>query len=149
MIARYLLDTNLLVYPHDPAEPVKAARALAVLSRVNLARSAALPAQALSELASVALRKLKPRIEPSAVEAQVEHLRRMVPVLPLLPKTIVEAVRVVRAHGFSYYDAQIWAVAKLGRIDAILSEDFNVGAVVEGVTFINPFDPTFAVDSLE
>jgi predicted nucleic acid-binding protein len=113
---------------------VKAARALAVLSHVNRARSAALPAQALAEFASVALRKLKPRIEPSSVEAQVEHLRRMFPVLPLVPEVIVEAVRGVRDHGFSYYDAQIWAVAKLGRVGAILSEDFNVGAVIEGVT---------------
>jgi predicted nucleic acid-binding protein len=50
---RYLIDTNLLVYPHDLTEPAKAERASAVLLRVSEAQSAALPAQSLAEFANV------------------------------------------------------------------------------------------------
>lgn len=56
MSLRYLIDTNVLIYPHDGSEPVKSARAIAVLSHVNAAQSAALPVQVLAEFASVALR---------------------------------------------------------------------------------------------
>ena len=49
MAARYLLDTNLLVYALDRRESVKRDRAREVLRRVGGAGSAALPAQALSE----------------------------------------------------------------------------------------------------
>ena len=43
----------------------------------------------------------------------------------------------------SYWDAQIWATAKLAGLVAVLSEDFNSGATIEGVTFANPFAPEF------
>jgi predicted nucleic acid-binding protein len=49
----------------------------------------------------------------------------------------------VRKHLLSYYDAQIWAVARLGQVDVVLSEDFNPGAVLDGVAFANSLDPTF------
>jgi hypothetical protein len=40
----------------------------------------------------------------------------------------------------SYYEAQIWAVARLGQVGVILSEDFNPCAVLDGVSFTNPQD---------
>jgi predicted nucleic acid-binding protein len=43
----------------------------------------------------------------------------------------------------SYYDAQIWASARLNQIPTVFSEDFASGSTVEGVTFINPFDKDF------
>lgn len=149
MSQRYLVDTNLLIYPHNVAEPAKSARAVAVLAHVNASRSGTLAAQVLAEFANVALKKLKPPMETDAVYAQVERLMRMFPVLPLTPAVVLEAVRGVRDHRLSYYDAQIWAVAKLNQVEAILSEDFNAGAAIEGVTFINPFAPTFVVQNLE
>lgn len=148
MSLRYLIDANLLIYPHDPKEPAKAARAAAVLARVSEAQNAALPAQALAEFASVGLKKLKPPLEPDAVHAQIARLTRMFPVLPLTSAVVLEAVRGVRERRFSYYDAQIWAVARLSQIPNILSEDFNAGSVIEGVTFVDPFEPAFVVETL-
>lgn len=145
---RYLLDTNVLIYPHQAGDPAKSERALAVLAQLGAAQNAALPAQALAEFANVALKKLRPPMAPSLALAQVERLVRTFPVLPLSPATVLEAIRGVRDHGLSYYDAQIWAVAKLGQIETILSEDFNTGAVIEGVAFTNPFAPSFSVDDL-
>jgi predicted nucleic acid-binding protein len=72
----------------------------------------------------------------------------MFPVLPLTPAVVLEAVRGVRDHLFSYYDAQIWALARLNQIGAVLSEDFSAGAVIEGVRFIDPFSRTFDVEEL-
>jgi predicted nucleic acid-binding protein len=148
MSTRYLLDTNLLVYPHDRREKVKGERARDVLRRVGVEASAALPAQALSEFASVALRKLEPPMDPNEVYAQIERLERTFPVLPLTSAVVLEAVRGVREHRFSYYDAQVWAVAKLGQIAVVLSEDFDSGSVIEGIEFLDPFAADFDVATL-
>ncbi len=148
MAARYLLDTNLLVYALDRREPVKRERAREVLRRVGGAGSAALPAQVLSEFANTCLKKLEPRPDPEAIRREVERLLLAFPVLPLTGPVVLEALRGVREHLLSYYDAQIWAVARLGQVGVVLSEDFNPGAVLDGVSFANPLDPAFDLAAL-
>lgn len=143
MTPRYLLDTNVLVYLHDTRDERKRLRAAEIVRRVGTARTAALPAQALAELASVALRKLRPPIPADALYTQIESLERAFTVLPLTPAVVLEAVRGVRERKLSYDDAQIWAAAKLGQIPYVLSEDFTNGSVLEGVTFLDPFAPRF------
>jgi len=145
---RHLLDTNILVYALDSSDVDKQSRAKDILVRVGDEPSGALPAQALAEFASVALRKLKPPMPPDMLYRQVEALERAFPVLPLTPAVVLEAVRAVRDHKLAYHDAQIWAVAKLSQIPILLSEDFDSGAVLEGVTFMNPFEPDFDLSAL-
>lgn len=148
MNVRYLLDANVLVYALDTREPKKRERAKEVIRRTALAGSAALPVQALSEFANVCLRKLQPPLAPKDARLEVERLSLAFPVLPLTPQVVGEALRGVRDHSFSYYDAQIWAAARLGQVSSILSEDFNPGAVIEGVRFADPFDPEFELTTL-
>lgn len=52
---------------------------------------------------------------------------------------VLEAARGVRDHATSFWDAQVWATAKLNQIPVVLSEDFASGSVIEGVRFENPF----------
>lgn len=148
MSLRYVIDTNVLVYPHDQNEAAKGARAADVLRRVRAARTAALPAQALAEFASVTLKKMKPPLSPAATLARIDAYERAFPVLPLTAAVVLEAVRGVRDHQLAYYDAQLWAAARLAQIPVILSEDFNSGSRIEGVSFVNPFDPAFDVRRL-
>jgi predicted nucleic acid-binding protein len=148
MTARYLVDTNVLVYALDRREPARRERAREVLRHGGGAGSAALPAQVLSEFANACLRKLEPRPDPETVRREVERLLLAFPVLPLTGPVVLEALRGVRKHQLSYYDAQIWAVARLGQVGVVLSEDFNPGAVLDGVAFANPLDPTFELAAL-
>ena len=149
MPIRYVVDTNLLVYALDRREPEKRERAREVLRRVGRNGTAALPAQVLSEFANASLRKLEPKPEPEAVRREVELLMLAFPVLPLTGPVVLEALRGVKEHLLSYYDAQIWAAARLGQVGVILSEDFNPGAVLDGVLFTNPMDPTFDPATLD
>ena len=142
MAAGYVLDTNVLVYALDRREPEKRDRAREVLRRLG-ASGAILPAQVLSEFANACLRKLEPRPDPTTVRREVERLLLAFPVLPLTGPVVLEALRGVREHLLPYYDAQIWAVARLGQVGVVLSEDFNPGAVLDGVSFANPLDPAF------
>jgi hypothetical protein len=89
------------------------------------------------------LRKLEPRPDPTTVRREVERLMLAFPVLPLTGPVVLEALRGVREHLLSHYEAQIWAVARLGQVAVVLSEDFNPGAVLDGVSFTNPLDPAF------
>jgi predicted nucleic acid-binding protein len=149
MPARYVVDTNLLVYALDRREPERHERAREVLRRVARGGSAALPAQVLSEFANACLRKLEPPPEPEAVRREVERLMLAFPVLPLTGPVVLEALRGVKEYLLSYYDAQIWAAARLGQVGVILSEDFNPGAVLDGVSFANPLDPVFDLAALD
>jgi predicted nucleic acid-binding protein len=142
------LDTNLLVYCFDEGASQKKERALRTIERTGRAPRAALPAQVLAEFANVALYKLKPPLSPADVYEQVERLEAVFPILPLTSAVALEAVRGVRDHRFSYFDAQIWAAAKLNQIPTVLSEDFSTGATVEGVTFLNPLADDFDLTDL-
>ncbi len=51
-------------------------------------------------------RKLEPRPDPTAVRREVERLMLAFPVLPLTGPVALEALRDVREHLLSYYDAQ-------------------------------------------
>ncbi|MDP9476197.1 MAG: PIN domain-containing protein [Actinomycetota bacterium] len=145
---RYLFDTNVLVYAVDSRDPAKRDRARDAIRRAVAAGSAVLPAQALSEYTNVRLKKLRPSPDPGAIAREVERLLLAFPVLPLTGPVVLEALRGVRDHRLSYYDAQVWAAARLGQVGVVLSEDFNPGAVLEGVRFVNPFDPAFEPSSL-
>jgi predicted nucleic acid-binding protein len=148
MASRYLVDTNLLVYTLDRREPEKRERAREVLRRVGGAGTAALPAQVLSEFGGACPRKLEPRPDSEAIRREVERLMLAFPVLPLTGPVVLEALRGVGEHMLSYYDAQVWAVARLGQVAVILSEDFNPGAVLDGVSFANPLDPEYDLAAL-
>lgn len=141
----YLLDTNVLVYAVDVREPARRARATDLLFHLVAERTGVLPAQVLAEFANVALRRLHTSIGLEAVYRQIEHFEQSLRVLPLTPAIVLEAVRGVRDHRLGYHDAQIWAAARLNQVPYVLSEDFNPGATLDGVTFLNPFAPGFAL----
>jgi predicted nucleic acid-binding protein len=48
----------------------------------------------------------------------------------------------------AYWDAQIWASARMNQISLVLSEDFGEGVVIDGVRFINPFGSDFNIENL-
>ena len=82
-------------------------------------------------------------------QREVERLMITFPLLPINGSVVLEALRGVREHLLSYYDApENWAVARLGQVVVVLSEDFNPGAVLDGVSFANPLDPALDLAAL-
>lgn len=138
-----LIDTNVLVYAYDRSETEKQLQALAVLDQLATTDSGVLSIQVLVEFCSVALRKLPATLTPAQVEERVSRYAEIYPILPVTVPVVLEALRGVREHQFSFWDAQIWAVARLNQVSVVFSEDFNPGAEVEGVRFVNPFAADF------
>jgi predicted nucleic acid-binding protein len=143
-----LVDTNVLVYAYDRSEPGKAARAIEALDFLQTTRTGRLSVQALAEFFVVATRGQAPLLKAAAASRQVDLLSRAFDVLPVTPMVVLEAIRGVRAHQFSYWDSQIWAVARLNQIPVILTEDFQIGRSIEGVRFVDPFASDVPVSSL-
>ena len=143
---RYLIDTNVLIHTLDSRDPTKQQRAIDTVAQLERNGNAALPAQVLAEYANVTLKKFG--LPANRVYTHLEGYEASFTVYPLSPAVVLEAVRGVRDHHLSYFDAQIWAVAKLNQVAVIVSEDFNSGGTLEGVHFLNPFDAGFNPSTL-
>jgi len=141
-----LIDTNVLVYRRDYSEPIKSARAAEVLKSVNGA--AVLTTQVLGEYFSVVRRKFAHQASLANARREVLSLAAAMEVLPVTLDVTLEAVRGVEEHGLSFYDAQIWAAARLNGVPIVLTEDFTHGRVVEGVRYVDPFCPQFDMAEL-
>jgi len=113
---------------------------------LELTRNGRLSVQALSEFFSVVTRKLSPKMIPAEALDQINLFIRVWPVFDLTPMIVMEAGRGVRDHKLSYYDAQVWATARLNQVPIVFSEDFRDGSLLEGVRFVNPFSPDFLVE---
>jgi predicted nucleic acid-binding protein len=77
---------------------------------------------------------------------QVNLFIRMWPVFNLTPMIVIKAGRGPPDHGLAYYDAQIWAAARLNQVPVIFSEEFSDGQTLERVRFVNPFGDTFRLE---
>lgn len=143
MTAEILVDTNVLVYAYDRSEPEKQNRALDILDRLLVTGKGVLSTQVLSEFFNTTTRKLTAPLTLEQAHSRLEHYVRFWPVFDVTPDVILEAVRGVRDYAFNFWDAQIWAVARLHGIRVIFSEDFNPGSTIEKVAFVNPFTIDF------
>jgi predicted nucleic acid-binding protein len=145
-VGEVLIDTNVLVYAHQPAEVVKyaqAVRAVALLVESGLGR---LSAQVLGEFVSATTRGRRQILTMAEALEQMDLLARAVPVLDVTRLIVLEAVRGVRQHRLSYYDAQIWATARLNQVPTVFTEDFEDGRRLEGVYFVNPLMSGFDLE---
>lgn len=147
-LTTWLVDTNVPVYAIDPRHPFKQQRAIEVLDRLDAAGRGIVGVQSLNEFMFVATRRITPPLPVADAGRIVRYLLRHWRVLPLTPEVTIEAIRGVELHRLAWWDALVWAAAHVNGIPAVLSEDFNPGAMLDGVRFVNPFDPTFDLASL-
>ena len=145
MTARVLVDTNVLIYSYDRADPVKERQALAVLDELVKREAGALTTQILGEFLVTVVRKPAVPLPLDGALDEVARYLRSWHILDVTSRVVEEAVRGVRAYRLNYWDAQIWAAARVYGLSAIFSEDFAVGAALEGVRFVNPLSPSFNV----
>jgi predicted nucleic acid-binding protein len=147
MSAEVLLDTNVLVYSFDTDEDEKCAQARELLTALLASGRAAVSAQVLGEYYSVMLRRFSHRLSPRQAADTAAAWAEVMATYDTSLAVVVEAFRGVVRHQMPYYDAQIWAVARLHQIPLVLSEDFADGSVVEGVRFSNPFAEGFELEA--
>lgn len=136
MATRSFLDTNILIYAVDRANPAKQDTALRLIAQHAKQHSGVISTQVLQEFYSAATRKLG--IAP--LQAR-QHLRdfRVFDIVQLTPAIIEEGIDFSILHQLSFWDGLILAAATTAGSTELLSEDLNNGQTIQGITVRNPF----------
>lgn len=148
MSARAILDTNVLVYAEDVCEPEKSAISRGLIAELSQAQGAAVTTQILGEFVATVTRKLTPPLSADEVALRVDSLAAFMPVLDTTFEVVSQAIRATARYRMHYYDAQIWAAARLGGIRLVLTEDRQCADEIEGVRFLDPFTPGVTLDDV-
>ncbi len=145
MNGRVLLDTNILVYIYDFGDPLKQERAFTVVERLIQTTRAIVSPQVMGEFFQATTRPSRPLLTQPEAIARMQNYLAVCQVVEITGLIVSEAMRGVETYNFPYWDAQIWATARLNQITEVYSEDFNSGAIIEGIRFINPLSDDFSV----
>ncbi len=133
------IDANILVYASDRGAGERHAVAKAVLARAVATGALLLPLQVVGEFCHVGLRKLGHA--PAWIEEFVVAWTAVARVESYGLADVRAALRARVEHGLSFWDALIWAVCERTGADLLVSEDFQDGRRLGGVTFLDPFNP--------
>ena len=131
------LDTNVLIYAVDPTHAGKHVRASEIVNAAAAVESA-VAVQVLAEFVAVARRKVHAFGEALAY---IERLRRTFAIVTADIDAYDIAVQVVTKHDMPIWDAMLWATLDQAGCRTLLTEDFQDGRTLGGVTFLNPFNP--------
>jgi len=132
-------DTNILVYATVSAPLDKAMRAREVMLRGMRQGSGILLLQTLAEFSSVAIRKAG--IPVDEIRSTIDVWRAVLPVQGTEDADLSAALAAVKKHRLAFWDAMLWAAAQRAGVRILLTEDMQDGFELEGVKFVNPFEP--------
>lgn len=133
---RICLDTNILAYADGVNEPHEAFAAIQVLEDID-GCDVLVPIQALAELFSVLVRKLK--LHPEDARLRVTRWRNLYPLIDTDWEVIAASMLLTATHKLRSWDAIVFASAAAAGCDLLLSEDLQHGFTWRGVTVRNPF----------
>jgi len=138
MSARVFVDTNVLLYARDASEPEMLPQARAWVDALWKQRQARLSYQVLDEYYVGLTRKLDPGLDRETAQADVRDLMAWRPV-GIDAMVLEDAWRLEDRYGLHFWDAQIVATARAAGCRDLLTEDFQAGQDLAGVTVVSPF----------
>ena len=134
----YFVDTNVLLYSRDTADPDKHEMAASWVEHLWETRRGRLSAQVLNEYYVSVTRKLKPGLPLEEARADVADLMAWQPV-PVDASLISAALAIEDSAQLSFWDALIVAAAHRSECPYLLSEDLNDAQTIGTTTIVNPF----------
>ncbi len=139
MKGKYFLDTNILVYCFDAAQPAKRDISLALVTTALDNGKGIISWQVVQEFLNVATRKFaEPLTIPDAsiyLEKVLNPLCELYPALELYQASLL----IKQQTAYSFCDSLIIAAALAGKCKILYSEDLQHGQVIEGLEIINPY----------
>ncbi len=137
MSAPVFVDTNVLLYAVDQADPRKHRAALAWRTELWRSRRGRLSFQVLQEFYVQAVRKSPKRA--AVVRAEVRDLLAWDP-RPVEAGVLEEAWVLQDRYQLSFWDALIVAAAVGEGCGYLLTEDLSHGQMLDGVRVVSPFE---------
>ena len=135
-IPRTFLDTNILLYCEDSANPAKQVKALGLVQEHLRRKTGVVSMQVLQEYFSNATRKLG--VDPSLARQKIEVYTRFYVVEPSV-SDIFTAIDLHLLRKLAFWDAMTVRCAMQASCREVLSEDMQHGQVFDGVRIVNPF----------
>jgi len=132
------VDTNVLLYSEDAADPAKLNQARAWLNVLWERHLGRLSTQVLNEFYANATRKLRPPMASGDARAEVRRYQHWKP-WQIDHQTVETAWAIESRYRFSYWDALIVASAQHQGCRFLLSEDLQHGQQIDSVQILNPF----------
>lgn len=135
-MSKTFIDSNILVYAADEAEPDKKGISQALLATLKDGLIGVVSTQVMQEFYVAAVKKLG--IDPLVAKSLLHAMRKYEVVL-VDAALIEEAVDCSILNQLSFWDALMVVAAEKARCDRILTEDLSHGQVIRGVRIENPF----------
>jgi predicted nucleic acid-binding protein len=130
------VDTNILLYTHDPRNPAKQAIAFALIESLD---NGVLLWQVACEYLS-ASRKLEPfGYDRARAWQDIRNLRRTWATVRPEWNVLDHAERLMSSYSLSFWDALIIAACLEAGVIRLYSEDFDAYPRVDGLEIVNPF----------
>ena len=132
------VDTNILVYAHDPTTPTKHQRARFLVERLWFQRTGRISIQVMQEFFWIVTRKIPSPLPRKTALAILADLS-LWPVYSPVPKDVLAAGELSSEIQVSFWDAMLLVAAKASGAGRLWSEDLSHGQTVNGVEILNPF----------
>jgi predicted nucleic acid-binding protein len=132
------VDTNILVYAYDLSASDKHEIAKKEIAALWDSGQGLVSTQILQELYVTLTKKVPKPVSPDAAKLIIQDLLQW-KVIINDGTSILEAIEIQKDHGFSFWDALVVQAAFKGEANILLTEDFEPGRWVDGLTIRNPF----------
>ena len=146
-----VVDSNILIYAVDRDENERGKIANSVIQSFDRTELGITNSQILIEFYSNTTRPRPgrpPILNLDEAHAWITRLLTLLMFRPITQVVFREAVRASLAYQMNIFDAQIWAAAKFAGAAFILTEDMQSAPIIEGIHYVNPFDPAFTFESV-
>lgn len=146
MSAPVFVDTNILVYAHQPNEPLKRPVAIEWVERLWREQLGRLSMQVLNEYYVTVTRKIRPARAAADAWDEVRELLSWNP-QPTDSELLRRAREVEQRYPLSWWDSLIVAAAQLQNCSVLLTEDLQHRAIYGSVMVQNPFMAAISEDT--
>ena len=141
MSDKAFLDTNILVYAHEPDMGIKHKRARALIEQLWNTGAGVLSTQVLQELCVNLRRKMaKPWTVEDTRNLILDYMNWQIVVNT--PDSIIEALAIEANYQISFWDALIIHAAESSGAAILYSEDLSDGRTYASVRVVNPLNET-------
>jgi predicted nucleic acid-binding protein len=137
MADKYFVDTNILLYAHDPSAGAKRDRARQVVEHLWQTGQGVLSTQVLQELCFNLRRKV-------AIPLNVDEIRQLIQdylsweVVVNTPESVMRALEIEVRYKISFWDALVVQAAESSGAAVLYSEDLAAGQKYGGIRVVNP-----------
>lgn len=133
------IDTNVFVYLFDRRADAKREIADSVVTRALIEGNAHVSHQVVQETLHVITSKITSPVSPDDAWRFFQQFMAPMWKLSPTPDLYRHGLAIQARYGFSFYDSLIVAAAIDAGCSQLLSEDFQHGQRIEGLTVHNPF----------